>query len=120
MAGTVTMTEQTYSSVKKVTFDWTCTTGGAASDTTDNSYDGEVLRVVFKGSSGTTGYATVINDENSIDILEGGGASCTSGTIQLGTGEGKSPVSCVAMSTLALSITGAGNASTGQTIVYIR
>ena len=120
MAGTVTITEQTITSVKKVTFDWTCTTGGAASGTTTKKYDGEVLRVVLKGSSGTTGYALVINDSDSIDILEGAGSTCTSGTIQLGTGEAKSPVSCVAESALELSVTGSGSASTGKTIVYIR
>jgi len=113
------ITEQTLSMIKKVTFDWTCTTGGVVSDTTTKSYDGEVLRVVF-GDTAATGYALVINDEDSIDILGGAGATLTSGGSQLGINDGKSPISCVAISALTLGITGGGNATTGQTIVYIR
>ncbi|GAG94128.1 unnamed protein product, partial [marine sediment metagenome] len=37
---TGTVTEQTHKMIKKVTFDWTGTSGGLASDTTTNYYDG--------------------------------------------------------------------------------
>ena len=116
--GTVTITEKTYSSVKKINFVWTCTTGGAASDTTTKYYDGEILRVVF-GDSGSTGYALVLDDSDGYDTLEAAGATLTSGSSQIGVGDGYCPYSAVS-SKLTLTISGAGNATTGETIVYIR
>ena len=119
----VIITEQTYSSVKKIKFDWTLSTGGAASGTTTKQYDGEVLRVVFGLTNfASTGYAIVINDEDGYDVLEGGGAALTSGGGQLGVNDGKSPVSAVAESSLAFSLTSTGVSSTqsGACIVYIR
>ena len=124
MAGTVTMTEKTFSSVKKVTFDWTATTGGEASKTTTNSYDGEVLRIVCMDTS-CTGYAVEINDNDGVDLLGGQGAVAvlTSGAVvDFGTSTGtvELPLSAVS-SKLSLSVTGAGTTgNTGQTIVYVR
>jgi hypothetical protein len=117
--GTVTITEQTWASVKKITFDWTCSSG-VASKTTTYKYDGQVLRVILGANVSTGGYTTVINDSDGYDILEGVGSTSSSGGSQLGAGEGNSPISCVAMSTLELSISGASTTSTGQTIIYIR
>jgi len=126
MAGTVTITEKLLNMVKKVTFDWSATTtGGLASDTTTNSYDGEVLRVVAMGSASATGYALEIQDSDGIDLLGGQGAAMTSGGADFGTSTGGSlsyPLSAVS-SKLSLAISGGstgGTASTGQTIVYIR
>jgi len=120
--GTVTITEQTFSMIKKVTFDWTSTTGGLAGDTTTKSYDGEVLRVVCMETS-TTGYALEINDNDGVDLLGGQGAALTSGGTDFGTSTGGSityPLSAVS-SKLTLAVTGAGTTGeTGQTIVYIR
>lgn len=116
--GTVTITEQTHKIVQKVTFDWTATTG-AAGDTTTKYYNGEVLRVVFGANATTGGYATVINDSDGYDILEGGGSTCSSGGLQLGVGDSYCPYSAVS-SKLTLAVTGASTGSTGQTIVYIR
>lgn len=116
----VTITEQTFSSVKKIKFDWTLSTGGAASGTTTKQYDGEVLRVVFGTTNfASTGYGIVINDEDGYDILEGGGAALTSGGGQLGVNDGKSPISAVAESTLAFSLTSTGTSSTQSGICYV-
>lgn len=119
--GTVTKTEQVFSMVKKVTFDWTATTGGAASDTTDKYYDGEVLRIVCMDTS-CTGYGLEINDNDGVDLLGGQGAALTSGGTDFGTSTGnvEMPLSVVS-SKLSLSVTGAGTTGeTGQTIVYVR
>lgn len=116
--GTVTITEKMYSSVKKVKFAWACSSG-VASDTTTNVYDGEVLRVVFGANATTGGYATIINDSDGYDILEGAGSTCSSGGSQLGVGDSYCPYSAVS-SKLTLSISGASATSTGQTIVYVR
>ena len=122
MAGTVTRTEQTHKMIKKVTFNWTGTSGGLASDTTTSYYDGEVLRVVCMESASATGYAIAINDSDGIDLLGGQGATMTSGGADFGTSTGtvKMPLSVVA-SKLYLAVTGGSSGgSTGQTIVYIR
>ena len=121
MAGTVTITEQVLSMVKKVTFDWTATTGGLASGDTTKSYDGEVLRVVCMDTS-TTGYALELNDNDGVDLLGGQGAALTSGGTDFGTSTGGSityPLSAVS-SKLTLAVTGCSTGSTGQTIVYVR
>jgi len=118
--GTVTITEQTLSMIKKVTFDWTATTG-AAGDATTKYYDGEVLRVVCMETS-TTGYALELNDNNGVDLLGGQGAALTSGGADFGTSTGGSityPLSAVS-SKITLAITGCTTGSTGQTIVYVR
>jgi len=123
MAGTVTITEQTHKMVKKVTFDWTGTSGGLASGDTTEYYDGEVLRVVCMASDSATGYAIAINDSDGVDLLGGQGATLTSGGADFGTSTGGSlsyPLSAVS-SKISLSITGGSTGgSTGQTIVYIR
>ena len=46
MAGTVTTTEETFGSVKKITFDWLSSAGGAADATTTKLYNGIIERVV--------------------------------------------------------------------------
>ena len=118
--GTVTMTEQTHKMVKKVTFDWTATTG-AAGDTTTKHYDGEVLRINCMETS-CTGYALEINDSDGVDLLGGQGATMTSGGTDFGTSTGGSityPLSVVS-SKLTLAVTGCTTGSTGQTIVYVR
>ena len=119
----VVITEQDWSSVKKIKFEWTLSTAGAASDTTTKQYDGEILRVVFGLTNfASTGYAIVINDEDGYDVLEGGGAVLTSGGGQLGVHDGKSPISAIAESTLTFSLTSTGRSSTqaGECIVYVR
>lgn len=120
--GTVVITEQTFSMVKKVTFDWTATTG-AAGDETKKYYDGEVLRVVCMETS-DTGYALKINDNDGVDLLGGHGAALTSGGADFGTSSTSTtgiemPLSVVS-SKLTLDVTGCTTGSTGKTIVYIR
>ena len=112
---TVTLTEQTWSSVKKIDFNWT--TASSTGGTTVYSYDGEVLRVLSY-ASGTTGGTLTIADEDGYDILRGQGAF-TSGESYLGTTDGcRSPISAVAESTLAYTVASTGG--TGHCIVYVR
>jgi len=118
--GVVTIIEQTHKMIKKVTFDWTATTG-VAGDTTTKYYDGEVLRIVAMGSS-STGYGLQINDSDGIDLLGGQGSAITSGGHDFGTSTGGSktyPLSAIS-SKLTLEIIGTSTGSTGQAIVYIR
>ena len=127
MAGTVVATEQVLYNMKKVTFEWTSSTGGAATKTTNVSYDGLVYRVIIApGSSDTTpsaGYDIAINDDDGYDILNGLGTDSSTGTtahygVSTG-GDSKSPITAVS-SKLNLVVSDAGSENTGEVIVYIR
>lgn len=123
MAGTVTTTEQALDTMRKVTFDWTSSDGGAADATTTKSYSGIVWRVVLIPDEGDTQpdnlYDVVLNDDDDIDILAGAGAdaSNTAGE-QIGPAIGA--VSAISSSKLTLGVTNAGAANGGKVIVYIR
>ena len=119
MAGTVTTTEEPYGSVKKISFDWLSSAGGAADATTTGYYSGVISRVVTIPDSGgtqpTDNYDLVLNDDDSVDLLDGQGANRdNTNTEQLLTGLG-----VMANAKITLGITNAGNAKGGQTIVYI-
>lgn len=123
--GTVTITEETLSVVKKVKFAWTSVNGGGdagkASKTTTNVYTGEIIRLVtIPGSAPnapTDDYDITITDEDGTDVLMGAGANRdTANTEQVLA----SSLGCVANDKLTLNIAAAGNAKTGTTIIYIR
>ena len=123
--GTVTVTEETFNSVKKIKFAWASEDGGAnggkATKTTTNTYTGEIIRLVTIPGGGANApsvdYDVAVNDEDSTDVLMGGGANRhTSNTEQVLA----SSLGCVANDKLSLSITNAGNAKTGTVIMYIR
>ena len=125
--GTVTITEQTLLSVDKVKFEWTSTTGGAAGDTTNISYDGLVYRIVVDPGSSTSAptgnYDVVLNDSDGYDVLDGLLDNLSSGTtthygVSTG-GSARTPISAVA-SKLTLAVTNAGREKSGEVIVYIR
>lgn len=123
--GTVTITEETMSVVKKIKFAWTSVNGGGddgkATKTTVNSYTGKIIRLVtIPGTGGdvpTDNYDVVINDEDGTDILMGAGANRdltnTEQVLEASLG-------CVANDKLSLSITNAGSAKKGTAIIYIR
>jgi len=122
--GTVTITEETFNTVKKVKFEWTSVNGGGdagkASKTTSNAYTGEIIRLVTIPDAvdvPTDNYDIVINDEDSTDVLMGAGANRdTANTEQVLA----SSLGCVANDKLSLSVENAGNAKQGTTIIYIR
>ena len=123
--GTVTVTEETFNSVKKIKFAWTSEDGGAnagkATKTTVNAYSGEIIRLVTipggAPNAPTADYDVAVNDEDLTDVLMGAGVNRhTSNTEQVLA----SSLGCVANDKLSLSIENAGNAKTGTTILYIR
>ena len=121
MAGTVTTTEETFGSVKKITFDWLSSAGGAADATTTNVYSGIIERVVTVPDSGGTApatiYALVLQDDDSVDILDGAGAGRSiTATQQIDPGGN----GAVANAKLTLGITTAGSGKGGTVYVYLR
>ena len=125
--GTVTITEQVHTSMKKVKFAWTATTGGSAGDTTTNLYSGLLYRtIIVPGSSNSapsSNYDVVVNDADGYDVLNGAGAnSSTASNDYFGGstgGDSQSPISAVS-SKLTLAVTNAGDAKSGTVVLYIR
>ena len=122
MAGTVTVGEQRFSSIRKVTFTWVSSAGGAADAVTTYPVDGDLLAVYQVpdggGTQPTNLYDVVVTDSGGIDVLNALGANLSNAanTIKR-TSDGLLPV---AASLLTLAVTNAGNAKGGQTILYIR
>lgn len=124
MAGSATITEITYNSLKKITFDWTSDAAtGAADATTTSKFSGLIERVVQIPDSGGTQpdnlYDVVVNDEDGTDILHGNGANLvnTGPTLKSHVTDG---LGAVVASTLTLAVTNANNSKGGKTIIYLR
>jgi len=113
----ITITEQTYSGVKKIDFAWTALTTGTTSGTTLKSYDGEILNI-FASNTLTAAGTIKLLDEDSYDILMGAG-TLTTGLSYLGT-TGRFHIGAVAESTLTLEHTVSTTGGTGHVIVCIR
>lgn len=123
MAGTVTIDEEGYSTIKKIAFAWTSAADGTATGTTTDAYSGEVLRLVTKPGAGgdqpTDLYDVVINDQDTVDVLSGVGAN-RSNTVTEQAVSLAPALGVVANDKLSLSVSGAGNAKSGTAILYIR
>ena len=120
MAGTVTITEETIGTVKKIKFAWTSDAAGAADGTTTKAYTGEAIRLVTvpSGTAAPTDlYDVVVNDEDNTDVLMGAGANRSNTSTQQVLA---SSLGCVANDRLALAVTNAGNAKSGTVYLYIR
>lgn len=122
--GTVTLTEETFGTVKKITFAWTADTGanaGKATKTTASVYSGEVIRLVTVPGTGDDApddnYDVAINDEDGTDVLMGAGADRDTATTEQVLA---SSLGCVANDKLTLSVTGAGDTKKGTVYLYIR
>jgi len=117
MAGTVVTTEIDYTPVKKVSFAYTTSAGGAADATTTKSFTGMIERVVFDWTDATAAYDVVINDSDGFDVLIGNGANLAAADVQKSYSDG---LAAIVNSTLTLALTNGGNAATGTIHVYIR
>jgi hypothetical protein len=124
--GTVTVAEQTYTPVKKVTFDWTSAgaggNAGKAQKTTISPYTGEIISVttIPSGSAVPTAaydvYLYAGADTSGVDVtfaqVENRSATATE-NVTAGLG-------VVAGELITLYIKDAGNAKSGRVIAYIR
>lgn len=120
MAGTVTITEVSHTSVKKVTFAWTSSAGGAADGTTTKVFDGRIIgfaTIPDSGTAPTDNYDLTILDADGHDVLLGQGANRDTATTEYVS---EASLAGVAGSTLALHVTNAGAAKLGVAIIWIR
>ena len=81
MAGSITVTEETFGSLKKIKWAWTSDAsgdaGGSSEGLTTNPYNGALERLVTVPDgvdAPTADYDIVINDQDGVDVLVGAGA----------------------------------------------
>lgn len=129
MAGSITITERIVGSVKEIKAEWTSDASSPstedASDTTEFTYDGKVIRAVFENTSSppaTAGYDVAVTDENGHDVLHGLGANryATSPPVNPELVDESDGLGSVAGQKLTVSITNAGPGATGTVILHIR
>jgi hypothetical protein len=120
-AGTVTTTELVSPTVKKVTFAWTSSAGGAADATTTAAFDGKLIGLTTipagGGAAPTDNYDVVISDADGHNVLLGAGLDRdTANTEHVA----EASLGAVAGSKLTLAVTNAGSAKQGTVVVYLR
>ena len=118
-----TVTEETFGSVKKVTFAWATlsSSSGGVTATTTGAYNGAIERFVTipgAGSSApTASYDITVSDQDSTDVLmAAGGSRHTANTEQVNAAS----LGIVANDTLTINVTNAGSSNGGTAILYIR
>jgi len=122
-AGTVTITEEIYSTIKKIKFSWTSGDGaeaGTASGQTSEAYSGKILGLATDPDGTaipTDNYNITVTDEDGMDVLMGGGANRDTAVTEyvLSTSLG-----AVANDKLTINISGAGTNKKGIAYLYIR
>lgn len=121
MAESVTITEETHSTVKKISFVWVTAADGTATGATPGAYSGSIERLVTVpaggGSAPTDNYDIAINDGDTTDVLLAAGANRSSTLTQQ---VGAASLGIVANDTLTLEITNAGDTKGGAVYLYIR
>lgn len=113
---------RSFPGIDKITFAWTSDdAAGTASGATTNTFTGEVIRCITKpGTAGvqpTDQYDFTLVDDDSVDVLLGGGANRSNVNTEQVT---QANLGALLNSKLTLSLQNAGNAKQGLIVVYIR
>ena len=126
MAATVTKTEETFGTIKKVTWTWVSHTDGTVAVATPNAettnvFSGEILRLITVPAGGasapTDDYDVYVYDDNDVDALMGAGLNRdTANTEQVLA----SSLGIVANSKLTLAVANAGDTKGGTVHLYLR
>ena len=119
MAGTVTVTERTHSSVKKITWSWTSDGSGDADAITTKGYSGEIILLTTDpgATAPTDNYDVVVLDADGEDVLLGAGANrdlANTESVQ------KTSLGAVAGSKLNCVVSNADLAILGEVHLYLR
>lgn len=122
MAMSVTVTEKTLGSVKKVTFAWVSAADGTATGaTTGVEYDGKIIGLTtIPGAAALApddNYDITITDADGHDVLLGAGANRDTANTESVT---EASLGAVASSKLTINVSGAGDSNAGTAIVYLR
>lgn len=121
-AGTMTLTETTHGSVKKIRAAWTSGTGaegGTASATTTGVYDGKLVSLITDpgATAPTDDYDLTAVDADGDDVLGGAGLNRDTANTEV---VAEASLGAVAASKLTLAIANAGDAKVGVAVIYIR
>jgi len=121
-AGTVTITEETYGTIKKIKFSWTSGDGaedGTASGQTTNVYSGKILGLATDPGSPapTDDYDITVTDEDGMDVLMGGGADRDTANTEYVL---SASLGAVANDKLTINVAAAGTNKKGIAYLYIR
>jgi hypothetical protein len=115
------VTEETFSTIKKIKFEWTSAADGTASESTVNVFTGEILRLVtIPGADAdqpTDQYDITVADEDSTDVLMGAGANRSNANTEQVV---STSLGCVANDKLTINVSNAGNVKKGTAILYVR
>lgn len=117
----VTITDETYSTIKKVKFAWTSDGSGDASGTSTNSYSGDILGLVTVPGTGddkpSDNYDLTITNADSVDVLNGSGANRDNTNPEYVQG---TSLGWVTNSPLTATIAEAGATKSGTAYLYLR
>jgi hypothetical protein len=118
--GSVTVTHSKTRQIAKTTCAWSITTNANLSATV-SKVSGELLRVVVLAQGHTNTYDILLNDAESVDLLQGSGADCSNAVTHLHADYGDTVLPIATDGDLTLVITNyaglANNASTNGTVV---
>lgn len=120
MAASVTITENTHTSVKQVYIAWTSAADGTASGSTTNYYDGDLIGFATDPdgtSAPTDNYDITLTDGNGFDVLIGGGLNRDTADTEYVAG---TSLGAVSSSKLTFSVANAGDTKKGVAVVWIR
>jgi hypothetical protein len=123
IGNSVVTAEETFGSVKKITFTWaigSASSSAVTGGTTTAAYNGAVERLVTIPDGSTApsaNYDITVSDQDSTDILIAGGQNRHSANTEQ---VNAASLGVVANDTLTLSITGAGASCAGVVHLYIR
>lgn len=119
-AGTVTVAEEGFGSVKKITWTWTSTAGGAADLATVGVYTGKIEALVTNPdgvAAPTDNYDLTITDADGTDVLSAAGLNRDTANTEIVL---SASLGIVANDKLTLNVTNAGSATSGVVHLYIR
>lgn len=121
-AGSVTILEETYGTIKKIAFSWTSGSGddeGTASGQTTKVYSGKILGLATDPGSPapTDDYDITVTDEDGMDVLMGGGADRDTTNTEYVL---SASLGAVANDKLTINISAAGASAKGIAYLYIR
>lgn len=119
----ITCAEETYGSVKKITWAWTSATAGSGALISTKAYNGQIVSLTTVPSAVTApsaNYDITITDEDGVDVLNGSGMNKSATLTEIVTWQLGVNLGYVANDKLTFNLANAGDAKLGVCILQIR
>lgn len=126
MDGTVTLTETTHGSVKRIYWSWLSNSSGNADKQTDNVYSGEIVGMTIDPGDGvrqpTANYDITITNDNNVDVFNSQATNLSNVVNQnvWPVGAASYFMRSAVVGKLTLNVTNAGSGKSGKVYLYIR